>query len=56
MANAFDYDPTAFTSLGCKLYNYFNYGLDSLSPWCLVYISVEKFFTIAYPTSNLFKT
>jgi hypothetical protein len=55
MDNAFDYDPTVFTSLGCKFFNYFNYGLDSFSPWSLVYISVEKFFTIAYPTSNLFK-
>ena len=41
------------SSVGCKIYQYFNYGLDALSPFCLVYISVEKFISIAYPNKRL---
>ena len=29
------------------------YGMDAISPWCLVYISVEKFISIAYPAKRL---
>ena len=50
MGYAYDFDPTIISSLGCKIYQFFNYGLDALSPWCLVYISVEKFISIAYPS------
>ena len=31
------------------------YGLDSLSGWCLVYISVEKFISIAYSSKTMLK-
>lgn len=34
------------------MYHYFNYGLDAFSPWCLVYISVERFVSIAHPTKS----
>ena len=52
MPNAFSYDPTIILSIGCKIYNFFSYGLDALSPWCLVYISVEKFISISYPAKR----
>jgi len=52
----FNYDVTIFSSIGCKIFMFFNYGLDALSPWCLVYISIEKFIAIAYPAKRfLFK-
>jgi hypothetical protein len=54
--NAFNHDLTLISRIGCKLINYFNYALDALSPWCLVYISVEKFISIAHPAKRfLFK-
>jgi len=49
MITGFNCDITILSSLGCKVYNYFNYALDSFSPWLLVYISVEKFISIIYP-------
>ena len=52
MRHAYDFDPTIISNLGCKIYQFFNYGLDALSPWCLVYISVEKFISIAYPSKR----
>ena len=52
MPNAYNYDPTIISSIGCKIYNFISYGLDALSPWCLVYISVEKFIAIAYPAKR----
>jgi len=52
MPNAYSYDPTIISSIGCKIWNFFSYGLDALSPWCLVYISVEKFIAIAYPAKR----
>ena len=48
MPSAFNYDPTVNLSVGCKLYNYFAYGMDALSPWCLVYISFERFIATKY--------
>jgi hypothetical protein len=48
MQSAFDYSPITISSIACKLYNTFFYGIDSLSPWCLAYITFEKFISIAY--------
>jgi len=48
MPSAFNYDPTIISDNGCKLFNYFAYGLGALSPWCLVYISFERFIVIKY--------
>jgi hypothetical protein len=53
MPSAFNYDPTIMSDIGCELYNYFAYGMDALSPWCLVYISFEKFFSISYNAKKL---
>jgi len=57
MPSAFNYDPTVDSSIGCKLYQFFVYGMDALSPWCLVYISFERFITTKYYAKRfLFKS
>jgi hypothetical protein len=48
MPSAFNYDPTVDSSIGCKLYQFFAYGMDALSPWCLIYNSFERFITTKY--------
>jgi len=52
MGTGFNYDPTVLSSLSCKIYNYFNYAFDAFSPWLLVYISIEKFISISYPSKR----
>ena len=52
MPIAFEYDPTIISSITCQIWNSFSYGLDALSPWSLVYISVEKFISISYPAKR----
>lgn len=46
MQNGLSFDPTIFSPIGCKIFFYFNYGLDALSPWLLVYISIERYVAI----------
>ena len=52
MGTGFNYDPTVLSILSCKIYNYFNYAFDGFSPQLLVYISIEKFISISYPTKR----
>lgn len=52
LANPFNHDLTIQSNLACKLFYYFNYSLDVISPWLLVYISIEKYVSI----TNQFKT
>ena len=40
------------SSLACKLYNYFYGQADAISPFLLVYISIEKFISIGYLTKR----
>jgi len=54
MPSAFNYDPTIISNIGCKLYSYFAYGIGVLSPWCLVYISFERFIVIKYYSKRFF--
>ncbi len=49
----FGINTTLISSLACKIYKYMVYALDAISPWCLVYISVEKFISIAYPAKRM---
>jgi hypothetical protein len=55
MGTGFNYNPKILSSLGCKVYQYFSYALDAVSPWVLVYISVEKFISISYPQAKFAK-
>ena len=52
LPNTFNYDPTIISSIGCKIYQFYNYGMDAISPWILVYISIEKYISIAFPTKR----
>jgi len=53
MTYSLNIDITILSREGCKTHYFFNYGLNSLSPWCLVYISVEKYIAITYPQKRL---
>jgi hypothetical protein len=53
MSYSLNIDIAILTREGCKTLYFFNYGLNSLSPWCLVYISVEKYIAITYPQKRL---
>ena len=46
MITQFNYDITIRSSFVCKIYQYINFVPDAISPWLLVYISIEKFITI----------
>jgi len=46
--NAFMLDVTILSDLSCKIYIYFSYAFDAISPWLLVYISIEKYISISY--------
>lgn len=48
------YDITILSKYACKMYWYLNYVLASISPWLLLYISVEKLVSIKYPGIKFF--
>ncbi len=50
---SFSLDLTIISDLSCKIYIYFNYSLDALSPYLLVYISIEKYFSIYLSSRKL---
>ena len=54
LANGYSIDLQVMSGLACKLINYFNFTFSGNSPWLLVYISVEKFISIIYPTRRFF--
>ncbi len=51
LSYAFNLNVTIVSRLACKLFNYFNY-IDAISPFLLVYISLERFISIGYPTKR----
>lgn len=46
LAYPFKLDLTLISNLTCRLFYYLNYSLDVISPWLLVYISVERYVSI----------
>jgi hypothetical protein len=46
---AYGLDLLVVNSISCKINTYINFFLGAVSPWLLVYISVEKFISIQYP-------
>jgi hypothetical protein len=50
----FDYDLTITSKYFCKLYWYLNFVLGPISPYLLIYISIEKLISIKYPTKKYF--
>ena len=45
---AFNLNLITLSRLACKLFNYINYQGDSISPFLIAYISLEKYISIAY--------
>jgi hypothetical protein len=54
LAYAFQINLTAMSNVACKLYWYTRYSLAIISPMMNVYISVERFIAITFPTRKLF--
>jgi len=52
MQYAFKIDVTSFSSLACKSYWYVNYAFATIPPMLNVYISIERFISIAYPSKK----
>jgi len=52
MQYAFKIDVTSFSSLACKSYWYISYAFATISPMLNVYISIERFISIAYPSKR----
>jgi len=46
---AYNLDATIFYSIICKLINYFIYTLCVISPFLIVYISIDRYISIKYP-------
>jgi hypothetical protein len=51
---AFNIDITVFSSLYCKIYFYISFIFAPISPILNVYISIERYISIAYPTKKYF--
>jgi len=51
---AFNIDITLFSSLFCKAYFYINFAFASISPFFNVYISIERYISIAYSAKKDF--
>jgi hypothetical protein len=49
---AYNIDFSIFSRLVCKLYNFIGYAFGPISPMLNVYISIERFISIAYPTKK----
>jgi len=45
-----DYDPTVMSIYVCKIYLFISYATGPLSPYLIVYISVERFVVFKYPS------
>lgn len=48
LAYAYAYDLTLLSDISCKLYYFINTSMATLSPNCLIYISIEKLTSIRY--------
>lgn len=47
-----NFDPTIRSRFGCKVFSFFDYALGEISPWLLVYISIEKCISIAFSSNR----
>ena len=43
-----NYNLFSITYIGCKIASFIQIFLGTLSPWCLVYISIDKFLSITF--------
>jgi hypothetical protein len=54
LAYGLNYDLTITSKYFCKLYCYLNFVLGPISPYLLIYISIEKLISIKYPSETFF--
>ena len=40
---------SVISSAACKIWNFFNYSLATISPWLTVYISIDRYISIQHP-------
>ena len=50
----YDYDLTVLSKYICKMYWYISYVIAPISPWLLIYISIDKVIAIKYPSKRFF--
>ena len=50
--NIFGKNLMTLSDISCKLFAYLTFGLFTLTPMLLIYISIEKLFSIKYPTKK----
>lgn len=49
-----DINISIISNIGCKLIAYYGYVVSSMSPMLLLYITIERFISIRYPSKKLF--
>jgi len=54
LTNGFNYDLTLTSKYFCKLYWYLNFVLGPISPYIMIYLSIEKLLSIKYPSKKYF--
>jgi len=54
LASQFNIDLTVFSSIACKTYWYINFAFGPISPMLNIYISIERYISIAYSTKKYF--
>lgn len=45
--------PRSFSHISCKILRFFNFSLGPISAWLLVYITIERFISIAFPKKSV---
>jgi hypothetical protein len=54
LTSQFNIDITVFSSFACKTYWYINFAFGPISPMLNIYISIERYISIAYSTKKYF--
>jgi len=52
----FSYNLNVFilSNLSCKLISYFTYAIGAISPWLIIYISIDRYISTKYPARRFF--
>ena len=47
-----NYNLTIKSSLFCKIFNYLNYSMATISPYMIIFLSFERWVTVSHPTKR----
>lgn len=47
---AYDLNVTLISDFSCRFWNYINYSFATISPWLVVYISIDRYISIQHPS------